>query len=484
MLRTLLLAGTAASAVAAFAAPALATTITIDDAQTTRLRNDDDDLKLTITPQGSVIVPNNDALDLRGNRQTVVNEGVVRGEGDNNALRARGSDLTVDNAGVFEGTDRGIRLSGGDGGFTLYNRETGEILSRRQAVRLDNDELLAGNRFENWGLIESTEGRAIQSRGPGNVVINHETGRMFGGEEVIEGRMDFTVENHGLIAIRGLEWDPETRTWTDSGATPDEDGVQFASGTVHNHGVILATDDGVDIDEGVVHNHATGVIISTAPDNIRGSAGIDIDEVLQDPGGPRDGEIPGKVTVVNEGYIEGPTGIAADLDAVQPIEIRNFGTLIGRGGNAIDLAPNQGDTLIELSGGSQVFGDILFGAGGNNTLAMGPFDDGAGIFSKVSAREGGTFEVVFGDGFTLSDILAYRLVADLFEMDLRAGSGRFRFNALGAAGFTLKGERFASADFATFLGDNGVAPIPLPATLPLLVAGFGGLALFRRRRAA
>jgi hypothetical protein len=309
-------------------------------------------------------------------------------------------------------------------------------------------------------------------------------GTLIGGEEVVETREDFTMENHGLVALRDLSWDPDTRTWTDSGAEEDEDGVQFASGSIRNYGVILSTDDGVDLDEGYVFNAATGVIVSAGPDDVRNAGAVDMDAQFEPTTGPAFFAPSGALTVENEGYMEGPRAIVTADGSTAPITIHNTGTLVGRSGIAIDMAPTQGDTLISLSGGGQIFGDVLFGAGGANTLVLGPFEDGAGIFSKVSAHEGGTFEVVFDVGFTLGDILAYRLIADLFEMDLRAGSGRFRFNALGAAGFTLEGQRYASAEFARFLGDNGVAPIPLPATLPLLLAGLGGLAVLRRRRAA
>ncbi|WP_201157784.1 VPLPA-CTERM sorting domain-containing protein [Rhodobaculum claviforme] len=471
-------------------------TLTCDGVRTEQLVDDVDGTVVTVTPSGSVVVPSANALDLRGNGQTLVNLGQVEGGGDSDAVRASGSDLTVENSGTLTGTDRGIRLVGGTGGFTLRNHEDGQILARRQAVRLDNDALLAGNLFENRGLIESTEGRAIQSRGPGNTVINHATGRMLGGEEVIEGRMDFHVTNYGLIALRGLEWDPDTFTWTDNGATVDEDGIQFASGSVHNHGVILATDDGVDIDEGTVHNHATGVIVSAGVDTERNAAGIDIDEVLQDPGGPRDGEIPRKVTIMNDGYIEGPRAIAAAEGAVHPIDILNTGTLIGRGGTAIDLAPGQGDTTITLSDGSVIDGDILFGGGGTNTLVLGPFSEGAGMNGSISARGGtpediaagtGTpygFDVVFGDMVGLGDFRSFWRGGERFTLNLAAGGGTIGFTLFGVEDVRFGGTSYSADGFAAFLAGEGVNVIPLPAAGWLLLGGLGTLAALRRRRRA
>lgn len=154
---------------------------------------------------------------------------------------------------------------------------------------------------------------------------------------MVEAREDFTIENHGTIAIRGLEWDTTTRRWSIDGsiATDDEDGVQFASGTAHNYGVILGTDDGIDIDEGQVHNHATGVIVSTgsASDPMEGGSGIDVDETFEPTVG--DDRPAGPLTIINEGYIEGVRAIGTDVASTSEITIENSGTL--RAGPALPL---------------------------------------------------------------------------------------------------------------------------------------------------
>lgn len=469
-----------------------APTLVCDTVRPSQLRSDVDDLRLIITPDGSIVPPSANAVDLRGDGQTLVNSGLVQGGGDSDAVRARGTGLTVENDGTLIGTDRGIRLVGGGGDFVLRNFEDGVISARRQAVRLDNELVLPNTFIENWGLIQSSEGRAIQSRGPGLTLVNH--GTLRGGEEVVEGRLDFHLTNHGLIALNGLDWDAATRTWTDNGATVDEDGVQFSSGTVHNHGIILATDDGIDMDQGLVHNHATGVIVSAGDDTLRDSAAIDIDEVLQIPlvGGDETSEMPGLVRIVNEGYIEGPRAIAADLDAQQPIEIVNTGTLIGRSGVAIDLAPGQGDTTITLSDGSVVDGDILFGGGGTNTLVLGPFADGASFGGTVSARSASTvsllsdgpdgrFDVTFMSGLGLSDVLRFDLDGDRVLLALTAGSGRIDFTLFGAEAFRFDGVGYDAAGFAALVSGAGVGVIPLPAGGWLLLSGLAALGLARRR---
>ncbi len=448
-----------------------------------------DGLAVTVTPEGVVSSDNRDTppFALGGTGQSVANEGTIRNtdtRNNTNAIQGTGDGLQVDNSGLIESGDRAVHVLGGAADFSLINREDGVIRSRRQAVRTEVETASRNGFVENFGLIESSNGRAVQMRGTGSTVINH--GTLIGGEEVIEGRLDFTVENHGLIAIRGLSWDPVTRTWTDSGAPTDEDGVQFSSGRIDNWGVILSTDDGIDIDEGIVHNHATGVIISAAPDSVRDSGGIDIDPVLQIPGVP-DAEHPpaGALTIINEGYIEGPRAIVADLDSIAPLDITNAGTLVGRSGVAIDLAPGQGDTTITLRDGSVIDGDILFGAGGLNTLVLGPFADGARMSGTVGAREDAGFDLAFGTGFALEDFRAYLLRGDRFDLHLAAGTGTIGFALFGVNAVAFDGQSFTAQGFADFLGAGGVSVIPLPAAGWLLLGGLGALAaLHRRRRAA
>jgi hypothetical protein len=316
------------------------------------------------------------------------------------------------------------------------------------------------------------------------------------------------------MAIEGLSWDPGTRGWTDGGATLDEDGVQFSDGVVHNHGVILGTDDGIDIDEGHVHNHATGVIVSAGPDDVRSSAAVDVDPTYQFS----DDRVPerpsGALTIVNEGYMEGPRAIVTDLASEAPVTIVNSGTLVGRGRDgtgriAIDLAPNQGETKLSLFGGSVVLGDVLFGGGAQNTIFLGPFDDGARFEGVVRARDAGPDAILVAAGLAesatlfpalpgsggfdvdlgaleIGHILGYLFKPEVFTLELSAGSGSILFTFLGPNGFVFDGAYYDPGQFAAFLSGKGVAPIPLPATLPLVLAGLGGLALMRhgRRRAA
>lgn len=325
-----------------------------------------DNLIITVESDAELVRANGRPVQVDGDNQTIINMGLIE-SGNDAAIRGRGENLTVDNSGIIRSGDRAIRLQNNANGFTLINRENGQIISVNQAVRLDNDDNLEDATIINYGLIDSSAGRAIQSRGPGGRVFNY--GTLRGGEEVVEAREDFYLENYGLIALHGLEWDASTRSWTrdDAVASPDEDGVQFASGELHNYGVIMGMDDGIDIDEGLIHNHVTGVIISAGPDNEPSHGGIDVDPLFEPNTGSS--RAAGPLTIINEGYIEGPRAITTDIASTSEITVDNSGSLVGRSGVAIGFAPGQGDSrLIQRVGGS-IWGDVIFGSG-NDVLEM------------------------------------------------------------------------------------------------------------------
>ena len=434
-----------------------------------------DDLSVTVE-SGAEITDTGRPVELTGSDQFLDNSGLIESV-DDDAVRGKGENLRVDNAGTIRGGDRGIRLQDDADGFTLNNLATGEIFARRQAVRLDSGDKLKDPTITNFGLIESTEGRAIQSRGPGTTITNH--GTLRGGEEVVEAREGFTLENHGTIAIRGLTWDATTRNWTkdDAVATDDEDGVQFAGGTVDNHGVILGTDDGIDVDEGTIRNHATGVIVTAGPDDDASKGGIDIDETF----GPTVGDDrpAGPLTIINDGYIEGGRAIATDEASTSEITIENSGTLFGRSGTAIGLAPGQGDSSLTLSGDSEIFGDVLFG-GGNDTLTIGAVGSGP-LINSVFDGGAGNNTVLFSE-LILDAVTSARFGPDLVKLTLDDGadglSGDF-----GNFGLWQFNDTEALTTAALRSALPGAVVVPLPAGLPLLLSALGGLLWMRRRGA-
>ena len=434
-------------------------------------------LSVTVESGAQIVRATGRPVQLEGSNQSLNNQGLIE-SGDDDAIRGKGVNLTIDNSGTIRGGDRGIRLQDDADNFTLINRESGKIFAKNQAVRLDNDAELENAHITNYGLIQSTDGRAIQSRGPGGTVINY--GTLLGGEEVVEAREDFTLENHGTIALNGLSWDADTQTWTNTGATDDEDGVQFASGTADNHGVILGTDDGIDLDEGKVHNHATGVIVSTgtASDPLDGGNGIDVDETFEPTQG--DDRAAGPLTIVNEGYIEGVRAIGTNEASTSEITIENSGTLKGRSGIAIELAPNQGNSSLLLTGNSEIIGDIIFG-GGDDQLIVDGLTPTSGMFSTGIFDGGAGNNSVFFNDFSLSNILSFDITDALIYMSFGIANNELfsgKFTNFSTWTFANDGAFSTEALASKFMNPSAV---PLPAALPLFAFGLFGLWAGRAR---
>ena len=444
-------------------------TCTGDDA--TPIDNGDDNLAVTVE-SGAEIRDASDTVTLTGSDQTLDNLGLIDSDTGNGIL-GTGANLTVTNDGTIEGGDRAIRLQDGADGFTLVNNTDGEIRSVNQAVRLDSGDALEDATITNDGLIESTDGRAIQSRGPGTTITNN--GTLSGGEEVVEAREGFTLTNTGTIAIRGLSWDPDTQDWTNDNAPDDEDGVQFAGGDLDNSGVILGTDDGVDLDQGTVVN--SGAIVSTGADGdpSNGGSGIDVDETFEPTVGPD--VAAGPLTIQNTGYIEGVRAIGTDSASTSEITIENSGTLRGRSGTAIELAPNQGDSSLTLSGDSEIFGDVIFG-GGDDLLTVGNVTSGPLINSVFDGGDGDN-TVRFTD-LALDDVTSARFASDFirlaFDTDGNEISGDFQ-----NFGFWEFGDDEAISTSALRDAVPQATPVPVPAGLPLLITALGGIAWLRRR---
>lgn len=110
---------------------------------------------------------------------------------------------------------------------------------------------------------------------------------------------------------------------------------------------------------------------------------------------------------------------------------------------------------------------------------------------------GGFLDVSDDDGqFLVGDLFAIGYTEDAIELQFNnlSGSGAGSFGStvlalvafddpLGANPFAslFDGDSLAASITVSNVADVSMAPIPLPAGMPLLIAGLGGLALLRRR---
>ena len=259
--------------------------------------------------------------------------------------------------------------------------------------------------------------------------------------------------------------------------------MQFASGRADNYGVILGSDDGIDLDEGTVYNRAGGVIVSTgsASDPNDGGSGIDVDATFEPTVGDR--RPAGPLTIINDGYIEGIRAIGTDPgsdedpSSASELTILNSGTLRGRSGIAIQMAPTQGDSSLTLSGDSEIFGDVIFG-GGDDLLTVGNVTSGP-LINSVFDGGAGDNTVRFAD-LMLGSVTTAIFGTDEISLGLTTEngliSGDFR-----NFGFWQFGDEDALTTAELRDAVPQATPIPLPAGLPLLITALGGLAWLRRR---
>ena len=187
-----------------------------------------------------------------------------------------------------------------------------------------------------------------------------------------------TFSNSGTISSvqdHGANFNDTVGTFTNSGTIlgPQARGVEFDGfvTSFSNSGTIDSFQNGVSFGGGFGTASNSGTIISRAAN---GEIGVRIDE----PGG----------TFTNTGTIEGPAAVVYILNTTGPNTLVNAGTLRGTDGGAVWF--DNGDDLLRLETGSQIFGDVGFG-GGDDTI------DVSGFSGNTLLRVYGLENVVPGD---------------------------------------------------------------------------------------
>jgi hypothetical protein len=384
--------------------------------------DNDNGVSVTVTSGGTVSRSNGDGLRLRGTGSTVLNDGTIEGIGNNDGIDG-GPGLTVTNNGTIKGGARGIDA---DQLNDVSVTNTGTITADNKAIRNQN----GSNGFlQNSGTIRSATNEGYES-GDLATVIN--SGLIEAQDDAVQVGQNASITNSGTIrSFRNL--------------TPGAE-----------------QQDAIDLDSGEVINEATGVIEAEA------NAGIDFDGSTITS------------TIINRGRISGTTGILVDKGEANPADANtaaqimlNHGIIEGYDGLAVDVG--AGDDVLSLFGGSRLIGGIDMGDD-DDTLNL--FDDLSGRIAGGKVLDGGAgIDRVDFRNLTLANVLRAWGSGKVFNMVLRTPT-----SAYSVALANWEGYRFGTTTYDRSQ-ISAVAPVPLPAAGLMLLAGLGGLAALRRRRA-
>jgi hypothetical protein len=306
-------------------------------------------------------------------------------------------------------TSTGDHAVQGDNDVVVINNGTITGGSGDDGVNIDDD-----GRVENSGTISGgDDGVQVESNG---TVINYATGVITAVDEGVNAnKPNATIENHGIIEAGDDAINTGTNaTIINTGritSTGDQDGIDLDSGTVTNSGLIesLGAEDGIDFDP------STDASLVTNSGTIRGTIAINTDD--------------------------------ADTAAQT---IVNSGTLIGRGGTALNLG--LGDDTVILDKGSRIVGLIEMG-GGSDTLTVNyvrleRLDIGSAIESVTTAGPSfiGTSAIILLDPERLG-------AGDRDAQDLGFNLSRTVLTAPGGRGLWASGRGAALGDGdRTYLG--------------------------------
>jgi hypothetical protein len=160
--------------------------------------------------------------------------------------------------------------------------------------------------------------------------------------------------------------------------------------------------------------------------------------------------------------------IYADSATTEDVIFFGSGTLTGAPDNGGAFLSNTFDPPTAL-------GSIIWGFSGGLTTGVGTDLQ----LYDVANFDNELFELAVSiDGLGFTVIGVFNTLMTSFDLDSYGFTGDFSFVRV------VNTSESNSPDFDAAAGYYAPAPVPLPASLPLLLAGLGSIALLRRRKAA
>jgi len=390
-----------------------------------------------ITNTGSITGTAGDGI------QIVVGGSVLGGIDNSGTIAAGGDGIALDSTGTVAGgiVNSGTITAGSDGirvddssDVTGGIVNSGTITAGDDGIRVDDRSDITGGIVNSGTIVAGSNGIFLSDSSTVTGGISN-SGTITAGSDGIFVSASSTVT--GGISNSGTIIAGDTGIFVDTTVT--------ITGAIINSGTIIAGDNGIKVDtdsvvtEGILNSGTItavghGILLETLPvfagsvinSGIitAGSDGIRVDTLSVVSGGIVNGgtifagDVGIKVTdfstvsggINNSGTINGSTGIFIETGSTVS-SVTNSGTIIGRGGTAIDFDGND-DSRLVLNPGSRIQGVIAFGGGVRNQVVIGDGPNSNAVYSytgslaslevqggAVALRNSDTIAVISHSGF-------------------------------------------------------------------------------------